>query len=105
MSYEGSREFLCKNGHYNSIDAYDDDLTSCPDCGARMAFVNSVDHTNGWIEVDPTTEPAAKHEIGKEDVWHTDHHGNRYALQRTLFAPDNGSRWRPISWPDLPATP
>lgn len=51
MSYEGSEQHLCANGHLYEIDCYITGI-GC-DCGAESVFYNSVDDTNGerygWI--------------------------------------------------------
>lgn len=58
MSYEGSIQYLCKNGHYYELDAgvfmggFADDeglkkQLACPTCGEQPAWENSVDDTNG----------------------------------------------------------
>jgi hypothetical protein len=52
MSYEGYVQYLCKNGHYWTVDAYDDYESTCPDCCCpdcreRPYWENCVDETNG----------------------------------------------------------
>lgn len=94
MSYEGTVEFLCKNGHYWEQDAHDllheDGVERCPECGLPHVWSYDIDETNG-IVIMPDGEPApwtvgypleASH---LEDVWHTDHLGNKYATQRQVF--------------------
>ena len=48
MSYEGSVQFLCKNGHIATFDCYDaPDSFVCVWCGTGEAARKSVDQTNG----------------------------------------------------------
>ncbi len=47
MSYEGSVECLCANGHYSSMDAYCDDLGKCRRCDSPIVWRHDVDQTNG----------------------------------------------------------
>ena len=86
MSYEGSREFLCANGHHSVFECWDDDPPVCR-CGAPMTFAHSIDHTNGDVEDDPSTMPAPKEQIGSDDIWREDHYGNRYAVQDHRYRP------------------
>jgi hypothetical protein len=92
MSYEGSREFLCKVGHYFGCDAYDSDPKKCPICGESIAYVHSIDQTNGEIKDQPSTRPARKRTVKKDDLWHVDHHGNKYATQVARYRPV-GTEW------------
>lgn len=92
MSYEGSTEFLCANGHRSVVDCHDDDPEKCHWCGSPMTHVHSIDHTNGIEEGNPGTMPAPKEQIGADDDWRTDHHGNRYAVAIPKFKPL--SEWR-----------
>lgn len=66
MSYEGYEEFLCVNGHHSIVDAFDDDPTCCPQCGARLAYRHSVDETNGVEEGLPDTMPAPTRVVAYE---------------------------------------
>lgn len=95
MSYEGSVEFLCAKGHHSAVDCWDDDPAICR-CGAPMTHRHSIDHTNGVVDDDPSTKPAPKEQIGVDDDWRTDHHGNRYALPVPRYRPGDG-------WRSLPA--
>ena len=52
MSYEGFEQFLCKNGHYYTVDAYGDKPKECYTCGAKFVWWNAVDQTNGSYEYD-----------------------------------------------------
>lgn len=48
MSYEGYKQYICKNGHYWTADIYDyDNQNECPICGEPPEWTNSVDDTNG----------------------------------------------------------
>lgn len=47
MSYEGYRQYICKNGHAFTRDAYNDDNPKCDICKAEPVWANSVDQTNG----------------------------------------------------------
>jgi len=59
VSYEGYTQALCKNGHLHVYECYDDPTScpqwmeekdfvpwKCPDCGAPLAWWNTVDQTN-----------------------------------------------------------
>lgn len=49
MSFEGHYQVLCTRGHASTEDAYDSlpaDVWRCH-CGAKMAWWNLVDYTNG----------------------------------------------------------
>jgi len=54
MSYEGSIQRLCKNGHYNVQDAmtamYCGDEEKCSLCGEKFVWENQVDETNGSFD-------------------------------------------------------
>ena len=55
MSYEGYEQVLCENGHYFTFDCYDywqEDKWVCPICGAKSAWSNMVDVTNGSWDVE-----------------------------------------------------
>lgn len=54
MSYEGYVEHLCKNGHYWTIDVYQD-YHSCPHCTEESVWKHSVDCTNGEVELEDGT--------------------------------------------------
>lgn len=92
MSYEGYKELLCGNGHYYTHDAYDDAPATCPHCGSHWDFFHPIDLTNGSDPDDPGTMPAPKIESGWDDIWLTDHYGNRYAIKRPKYRPD--SEWQ-----------
>lgn len=94
MGYSGYREYLCTSGHYSAHDAYESDYNECPRCGASMAYVHGVDQTNGYDESEPYSCNAPKEEIGFDDVWHVDHHGNRYATKLVKFRPI--SAWKEV---------
>lgn len=51
MSYEGYSQFLCKKGHYWTLDAYetmwDDKKQKCPICKKEEVWKNMVNVTNG----------------------------------------------------------
>lgn len=50
MSYEGYEQLLCENGHLHMVDCWDspDPKTwRCDSCGAKLAWWNAVDQTNG----------------------------------------------------------
>ncbi len=48
MSYEGSVQCICPEGHYWIEDAYHSSgVPECEDCGRFAAKTNSVDYTNG----------------------------------------------------------
>jgi hypothetical protein len=55
MSYEGYDQVLCENGHYHTYDCWEfwnDERWSCSTCGAKAAWSNMVDVTNGSYEYD-----------------------------------------------------
>ena len=95
MGYSGFKEYLCVRGHYAARDVYDDDLEKCPNCGEAFSHYHGVDQTNGYDESEPYSCRAPKKEIGFDDKWHVDHHGNRYATKIPRFRPL--SEWREIA--------
>lgn len=92
MSYEGFNEQLCRNGHYSAQDCYADRPKSCPHCGASIAYSHAVDQTNGYSRRYSYSCKAKKQEIGFTDIWHEDHHGNRYATKLIQYEP-RGKAW------------
>ena len=53
MSYEGYSQFICKNGHYFTLDcSYADDNPECPNCFSKPIWENGVDQTNGCESTD-----------------------------------------------------
>ena len=65
MSYEGYHQVLCRNGHYVEIDCYEEPLFceqprfdldckiwTCPICGEKAYWSNSVDVTNESFDKD-----------------------------------------------------
>jgi len=59
MSYEGYDQVLCENGHYYTYDCWEfwePNGWECPTCGAKAAWSNSVDITNGSWEMDDDGE-------------------------------------------------
>ena len=55
MSYEGYDQFLCKNGHHWTEDAYtSNDKGLCRICGESIIWENCVDITNGTFDDDGT---------------------------------------------------
>lgn len=88
MSFEGYHEYLCERGHRSQVDVYDDQPSVCrhPNCGARLAFWNMVDETNGNDPAMPRSMPAAVKKIGEE----------KRVIVVDLFAPD-GPGWSPIA--------
>lgn len=99
MSYEGYRELLCTNWHYATCDAYEDIPPACGFCGSPIAFVCSVDCTNGEDEGIPESMPGPKRQIGSEDDWAIDHYGNKYAKLVWRYEPIS-SRWRKVLSPN-----
>lgn len=47
MSFEGYYQMLCANGHYITVDVYEDTPKKCAECGTGFVWVNTVDETNG----------------------------------------------------------
>lgn len=73
MSYEGYNEWLCRNGHYNTSDAYQDDPKCCRHCKEPLVWSHSVDCTNGELYNDdgtpiPSTHPYPLEQVGFEEV-------------------------------------
>lgn len=97
MGYQGYSEYLCTKGHYNTCDCRDA-LSVCQveGCGATLVYSHEVDETNGRDDSHPDTCPAPKKEIGFEDAWHVDHHGNRYATKVPIYV-----RSEPDVWIDI----
>lgn len=55
MSYEGYSQFLCKNGHYWTVDCNLADYDrECPTCFEPVFWENMVNETNGTHEDDGT---------------------------------------------------
>jgi len=108
MSYSGFEEYICVNGHYYASDCYDS-IDVCPQCNGQKAFQHFVDQTNGKDANNPDTFSADKKLIGQEDVWHTDHLGNKYVVQIPTYTP-NSDAWIPcvekftIEWYDSKIT-
>lgn len=49
MSYEGSEEHLCENGHRWTIDcryAFEESAPPCPTCQAPSVWIHHIDDTN-----------------------------------------------------------
>ena len=58
MSFEGYYQILCKKGHLSTLDVYDDfeeKQWECR-CGAKVAWVNMVDTTNGSFQLSDIPE-------------------------------------------------
>lgn len=88
MSYEGYREYLCKNGHYFSFNVWNEpEKPECPCCGNPPELYHGVDQTNGYDESNPYTCDAPKIVIGFDDKWHEDHYGNKYATKIMRYRP------------------
>lgn len=62
MSYEGSEQHICMNGHYYTCNAsgYYNDTPDCPICKSVSVWCNSIDETNcdglGYIPEDTLKE-------------------------------------------------
>jgi hypothetical protein len=97
VSYEGSVEYLCADGHYCVCDAYEDDLRWCRHCAKPITYCHSVDQTNGLITGDPGTQPAPKTQIRTDDAWRMDHYGTKYAIRVPIYEP--GEHWRRVHLP------
>lgn len=95
MSYEGYVSYLCQRGHLHTRDAYVDPPAFCPDCDAPFEWERHTDETNGPIEDDPATHPAALEPNSWDDVWNTDHYGNRYATKLWKWKPAD-ELWRRV---------
>lgn len=55
MSYEGYTQFLCKKGHYWSVDCMGDEPDECPKCFGKVVWSNMVNVTNGSYDTNPET--------------------------------------------------
>lgn len=108
MSYEGYTEYLCEKGHYFTVDAMDDwdyrpgqghvrAQQECEVCKGKLAFMASVDETNGVDPEQPHTFDAPRVQYAFEDLPCMDRFGNKYYAFRPLFAPAPGSRWIKIN--------
>lgn len=95
MSYEGYTEYLTVSGKYFTLDCYDG--TPSEYDGEPVEYFHDVDQTNGYDADDPSTCCAEKIIIGRYDVWHEDHYGNRYATEHFLYAPAENSSWRRVN--------
>lgn len=92
MGYSGFSERICTSGHYSAVDVWCEKPGVC-ECGAPFRFFHGVDQTNGYDESHPSSCRAPKTEIGFDDIWHEDHHGNRYATKRRRYEPHGGDIW------------
>lgn len=95
MSYKGSTESICKNGHYDCVDCYEDYNQFCH-CGAPWEWFHSIDETNGVDLENPGTYPAPTEETGYDETWHMDPYGTRYAIRSPKHKPAAGSAWKKI---------
>jgi hypothetical protein len=95
MSYEGSEEFICSNGHYSVHNCYLGLPTKCPVCDSTSGHTHFIDETNGYEENDPSTYPAPSESVGFDDDWKVDHYGNRYAVKIHKYRPV-GLEWKTI---------
>lgn len=73
MSYEGYDQVLCENGHYYTYDCYEFWEAvgwACPICGAKAAWSNMVDNTNGSYD-EETNERIDGYVVlqMKEETW------------------------------------
>src|ERR1700744_2306542 len=46
MSYEGRVQFICENGHLDTVSEPYGGEVQCPTCKGKVAWENSVDDTN-----------------------------------------------------------
>lgn len=91
MSYEGINEWITEKGFYLVTGCYDDPPVL--EEGDRLSWRHAVDFTNGIEEGSNCADYAKKEMLGHEDVWHTDHYGNKYASKRLKFKP-LGKNWQ-----------
>lgn len=99
MSFEGTIQKLCTQGHLSHFDIWHEGK-SCK-CGASFNWTHVIDETNG-SEPEDYNLPV---EIDFEDEWHTDHYGNRYAVKIPLYKPpkplkDTSNDWSSEQWED-----
>jgi hypothetical protein len=117
MGYSGFDEYLCESGHYTEVmENYGagENPVACS-CGKAFAFTHNVNYTNGYAnqrscaldlgqpyDNSYSDERAPKTEIGFDDVWNMDHHGNQYATKLMKYKP--GLAWvklKPVESPAL----
>lgn len=97
MGYSGFKERLCIDGHYSAVDVWDVDQPAACVCGKAFRYSHGVDQTNGYDESHPSSCRAPKVEVGFDDIWHEDHHGNKYATKRHRYHPDGDDIWIKIN--------
>lgn len=95
MGYSGAEEYLCARGHYQKLGHWLPAVSVCGlhGCSAPIKWHHTIDHTNGYDEMDASTFPAAKVEVGWDDISHYDHYGNKYFSKQECFEPAVGSAW------------
>lgn len=97
MSFEGSIEFIAKDGSYWVCDVYDEPAKPLsPYTESPAEWWHLIDMTNGIVDDDANTFPAPKKRVGRIDIWREDHYGNRYAVPIDLFEPVPSDLWKPI---------
>ena len=63
MSFEGTYQVLCKNGHSDMFDVYSSEAEDwiCSECGEPAVWYNIIDETNGisdnYVELEILVEP------------------------------------------------
>lgn len=83
MSYEGYTVYICTKGHYFQESYWSDGYDCCPICSSPKKYIQNVDETTEF-------DPPELLVIGYEDIWQTDHYGNKYATKRNLYKPGSG---------------
>ncbi len=75
MSYEGFTQYLCKNNHYSTLDAYEDygfewnegeGDWKCPGCGESAVWWNMCNVTNGSYYEEERIDGYVELELVKE---------------------------------------
>ena len=92
MSYEGYVIFLCEEGHKSACDAYESigDFCKHNNCNKPFVWSQGIDQTNGYYKDDPNTFERKLDVVGFDDIWKTDHYGNKYAIKLLKYAIPEG---------------
>ncbi len=87
MSYEGSNEYITRNGKLIIRDAYEGDPEV--DENDPIEWWHAVDYTNGSDKNDPGTYSAEIRVIGRHEVDREDALGNVWKVFEYQVAPDS----------------
>jgi len=92
MSFEGFNQFLCRNGHYDSCDIYEEEKSICK-CGEPFVWTNLVDLTNGSYYEEERVDGYVQLEtitLAKHDTCNLGH--KHEIVEATYKIPDNRGR-------------